>query len=323
MSKSCRSVRPHRVTRKQKFLEQMDQIVPWNDLIDLVRPFYYEGKRGRPPLGIERMLRMHFLQSWFSLSDVGIEEALLDSRAMASFARIDLETENVPDATTLLKFRRILENHNLSQAMFELVKQKLRDRELMMSGGSIIDATLIDAPSSTKNATGERDPEMCQTKKGNQYYFGMKAHIGVCAGSGYVHSLETTAANVSDIAMANKLIRDDDHTIYGDAGYLGIEKRPEIVERTQAQPLNFQINRRRSKVQKMPDGFFNWEKEIERRKSSVRSRGEHPFGIVKNIFGFTKTAYRGLKKNTERLFCLFTSANLLMCARSGRGYGSL
>ena len=214
MSKSCRSVRPHRVTRKQKFLEQMDQIVPWNDLIDLVRPFYYEGKRGRPPLGIERMLRMHFLQSWFSLSDVGIEEALLDSRAMASFARIDLETENVPDATTLLKFRRILENHNLSQAMFELVKQKLCDRGLMMSGGSIIDATLIDAPSSTKNATGERDPEMCQTKKGNQYYFGMKAHIGVCAGSGYVHSLETTAANVSDIAMANKLIRDDDHTIY-------------------------------------------------------------------------------------------------------------
>lgn len=191
MSKPCRSCRPHKVPRKQKFLEQMDAIVPWNELVELIRPYYYEGRRGRPPLGIEKMLRMFLLQAWFTLSDVGVEEALLDSRALANFARIDLESETAPDATTLLKFRHLLEKHNLCQSIFEFVTQKLQERGLIMQGGTIADASLIDAPSSTKNRKGERDPEMSQTKKGNQYYFGMKAHIGTCAHTGYVHSLVT------------------------------------------------------------------------------------------------------------------------------------
>lgn len=324
MSESCPStLRHHRKpTRLQNFLRDMNSIVPWKDLIELIRPYYYEGKRGRPPRGIELLLRMTLLQSWFTLSDRGIEEAVVNIKPMADFLGLDLDVDEVPDATTLLKFRHLLEKHDLQKAIFELINQKLSDRGLMMHGGTICDATLINAPSSTKNSTGTRDPEMHQTKKGNQYYFGMKAHIGVCAFSGYVHTLVTTAANVSDITMANDLIRDDDHIVYGDAGYKGLDKRPEIVERTREQDIEFRINRRRSSIQKVPENFINWEKQIERRLSSVRSKVEHPFRNIKGLFGFGKTVYRGLKKNTDRLFLLLASSNLLMCVRSGRLEGA-
>lgn len=315
--------RPHRVTRKQQFLHQMDSILPWGELIELIRPWYYKGERGRPPLGIEKMLRVYLLQCWFSLSDIGVEEALLDSRAMAEFARLDPTVENVPDSTTLAKFRHLLGKHELASRIFDFIVAKLGERGLIMQGGTIVDATLLAAPSSTKNAAGERDPEMSQTKKGNQYYFGMKAHIGVCAATGYVHTVKTTAANTHDVVMAGELLRDDDHILYGDAGYIGVEKRPEMQERSRKQAMSFQINRRRGSVQKVPAHFFNWEKSIERRKSSVRSKVEHPFRIVKCLFGYTKTVYRGIKKNTDRLLLLFASANLLMCAQSGRVNGSL
>jgi IS5 family transposase len=188
----------------------------------------------------------------------------------------------------------------------------------MMRGGSIVDATLIQAPSSTKNSRKQRDPEMCQTKKGNQYYFGMKCHAGVDAGSGYVHSLATTAANVHDITVASSLIREDDAVFYGDAGYLGIEKREEITGSAHLSGIDYRVNRRVGSVQKSPAGFINWEKQIERSKSAVRSKVEHPFLIVKRFFGYNKTIYRGLAKNTHRLHMLFVSANILMCVRAGR-----
>jgi IS5 family transposase len=188
----------------------------------------------------------------------------------------------------------------------------------MMRGGTIVDATLISAPSSTKNEKKERDPEMHQTKKGNQYYFGMKCHIGVDAGSGYVHSLETTAANVHDIMMAHRLIREEDEVVYGDSGYIGLEKREEVVNSPYLSRKEYRVNRRYKSVQRMPSGCIDWEKQIERRKSSVRSKVEHPFLIVKRFFGFCKTVYRGLEKNTHRLHTLFASSNLLMCIRAGR-----
>ena len=187
-----------------------------------------------------------------------------------------------------------------------------------MPGGTIVDATLLQAPSSTKNEKKQRDPEMCQTKKGNQYYFGMKCHVGVDAGSGYVHSLETTAANVHDITVAVELIREDDAVVYGDAGYLGLEKREESAGDERLSSIEYRINRRVGSVQKVPEGLPNWEKQIERRKSSVRSKVEHPFLIVKRFFGYSKAIYKGLPKNTHRLHVLFASANLLMCIRAGR-----
>lgn len=307
-----------RTTKREEFLKAMDTFIPWDEWVSYVEPYYPSGQRGRPPMGIERMLRMYLLQCWFNLSDEGIEEAIYDSFAFRSFMRINFAEEQVPDATTLLKFRHLLEKHEIGKVFFEAFTGTLDTCGYLMRGGTIVDATLIQAPSSTKNEKNERDPEMCQTKKGNQYYFGMKAHIGVDAGSGYVHSLETTAANAHDITMTSRLIRKDDEVAYGDAGYLGIEKREEIISDAHLSSIEYRINRRVGSVQKVPEGFFNWEKQIERRKSSVRSKVEHPFLIVKRFFGYSKAVYRGLAKNTHRLHMLFTSANILMCIRAGR-----
>jgi IS5 family transposase len=268
-------------------------------------------------MGIEKMLRMYLLQCWFNLSDEGIEDAIYDSHALRSFMKIDFAEEQVPDATTLLKFRHLLEKNGLGKVFFEAIRKTLEKCGYLMRGGSIVDATLIQAPSSTRNAQKQRDPERHSTQKGNPYYFRMKCHIGVGAGSGYVHSLETTAANEHDIVKASSLIRKDDKTVYGDAGYPGIEKRKEIAE---DEPLStdYRINRRVGGVQKAPLGRIAWEKEIKRRKSSVRAKVEPPFLIVKRFLGYSKTAYKGLAKNTHRLPILFASANLLMGVRAGR-----
>ena len=307
-----------RTTKREEFLKAMDEFIPWSEWISLIEPYYPSGKRGRPPMGIEKMLRMYLLQCWFNLSDEGVEDAIYDSYALRSFMKINFVDEQVPDSTTLLNFRHLLEKHGIAQKFFQAFNGTLEKCGYMMRGGSIVDATLIEAPSSTKNQRKERDPEMCQTKKGNQYYFGMKCHTGVDACSGYVHSLEFTAANIHDITVASKLIREDDGVVYGDAGYLGLEKREEVVSNTHLASIDYRINRRVGSVQKVPDGFINWEKEREHRKSSVRSRVEHPFLIVKRFFGYSKTVYRGLSKNGHRLYILFTSANLLMCIRAGR-----
>jgi IS5 family transposase len=309
-----------RTTKRDEFLKIMDKIIPWDEWVAFVEPFYPTGERGRPPVDKEKILRMYLLQCWFNLSDEGTEDAIYDSFAMRSFMKIDFVTEQVPDATTLLKFRHLLEKYDIGKKLFQAIAETLEKCGHMMRGGSIVDATLISAPSSTKNAKRERDPEMHQTKKGNEWHFGMKCHIGVDAGSGYVHSLETTAANISDIEVAAHLVRKDDEVVYGDAGYIGIEKRQEVKDDPCLSAKEYRINRRRKSVQRMPSGFIDWEKEIERRKSSVRSKVEHPFLLIKRYFGFAKTVYRGLAKNTHRLLVLFASANLLMCARAGRRF---
>lgn len=305
-------------TKRDEFLEIMEEIIPWYEWVALVEPYYFEGKRGRPPMGIEKMLRMYLLQVWFTLSDEGVEDAIYDSYAMRKFMGIDFITEQVPDATTLLKFRRLIEESGLGKAYFDAINRCLEQCGHMMKGGTIVDATIINAPSSTKNATGSRDPEMCQTKKGDQWYFGMKCHAGVDAGTGYIHSIEATSANVHDVSAASKLIRADDDVVYGDAGYLGIQKRPEIAEDAHMSGIDYRINQRPGKALSYAEGpsreLFRQE---EYQKSSVRCKVEHAFHIIKNIFGFCKVSYRGIAKNLNRLYMLAASANLLMCARSG------
>ena len=260
-------------TRREEFLKTMESIIPKEEWIALIAPYYPSGKRGRPPRGLEIMLRMYLLQLWFGLSDAMVEDSIYDSCAMRCFLGVNFGDAQAPDATTLLKFRHLLEEHDLAKKLFDDLSSRLESHGCMMRGGSIVDATIIQAPSSTKNATGERDPEMHSTKKGKQYYFGMKAHIGVDAGSGYVHTVTATAANAHDITEAPKLIRPDDETVYGDSGYIGLEKRPEISEDAQKSSIDYRINRRHDQLRQHTGNVGNaWDRSIERMKSSVRSK---------------------------------------------------
>jgi Transposase and inactivated derivatives, IS5 family len=307
-----------KTTRREEFLKTMDAIIPWQEWVELIRPYYPTGHRGRPPIGIEIMLRMYFLQIWFSLSDELVEDSIYDSYAMRSFLGIEFGENQAPDATTLLKFRHLIEKNDLAKNLFDDLSQRLESHGCIMRGGSIIDATIIQAPSSTKNSNGERDPEMHQTKKGNTYYFGMKAHIGVDAGSGYIHTITATAANAHDVTEGAKLIRKDDEVVYGDSGYTGLEKRPEVRDDEQKSKIDFRTNMRPGKLRRHKGNAGNdWDRFIEQRKSSVRCKVEHAFRLVKVFFGYRKTAYRGIAKNLNRLYMLFASANLLMCAQSG------
>ena len=307
-----------RKTKREEFLEIMDEIIPWDEWISLIIPYYPSGKRGRPPIGIEIKLRMYLLQVWFNLSDEGTEDAIYDSYAMRKFVGINFLEEDVPDATTLLKFRRLLEKHGLNKLFFEAINRVMVETGHMLKGGSVVDATIINAPSSTKNAQKQRDPEMHQTKKGSEWRFGMKCHIGVDAFSGLVHTIEVTPANVHDIAVASKLIREDDDVVYGDSGYLGLEKREEIVSDEHLSVIEYRINRRPSSLQKVSENSIDWDRVIEHLKSSVRCKVEHPFRIIKCLFGYRKVAYMGLAKNENRLYMLFASANLYALASSGQ-----
>ena len=308
-----------RKTKREEFLNTMDEMIPWSYWADMIRPYYPSGKRGRPPRGIETMLRMYLMQIWFSLSDEGMEDAIYDSYAMRSFMHIDFMKEQVPDATTLLKFRHLIEENRLGEKIFADVNARLESAGLIMHGGTIVDATLIAAPPSTKNRERKRDPEMHQTKKGNEWHFGMKVHAGVDAGSGYVHTITGTAANAHDITETSKLIREDDEVVYGDSGYLGVEKRTEIRNNESLSDIEFRINQRPSSLKMHPDfPGINWDKVRERQKSSVRCKVEHPFLIVKKQFGYARTVYRGIAKNMNRFHILFASANILMCSRAGR-----
>ena len=306
-------------TRKEEFLNKMEAMIPWEAWIEMIRPYYPTGERGRPPKEIETMLRMYLLQNWFNLSDEGVEDAIYDSYAMRKFLRIDFVTQQVPDATTLLHFRHLLEKEKIGEKIFADVLKRLEESGLLMHGGTIVDATIIAAPSSTKNRDGKRDPEMHQTKKGNQWYHGMKVHSGVDAGSGYVHTITGTPANVHDIVESANLIRETDEVMYGDSGYLGVEKRAELEGEERLSDVEFRINARPSSL-KIKDSYKgkNWDKEIEKQKSSVRSKVEHPFLIVKRQFGYAKVVYRGIAKNMNRFHVLFASANLVMCMRAGR-----
>jgi transposase, IS5 family len=255
---------------------------------------------------------MYLPQVWFSLSDEGVEDAVYDSYAMRRFMGLDFTMEQAPDATTLLHFRHLLEKHKLGKVLFDSQNEVFQEQGWTMRGGSIVDATIIAAPSSTKNAQGARDPQMHQTKKGNQWYFGMKAHIGVDAGTGYVHSVTATAANVHDLDETANLVRPDDEVVYADAGYQGVEKRPDVAGDQHLSRVEFRVAARKGRLKTMagPD------RAEESRKASVRAKVEHPFLIVKRDFGFTKTRYRGIGKNLNHLHMLFASANWLMRARA-------
>jgi IS5 family transposase len=301
-----------RTTKREEFLDIMEEIIPWDEWVDFVRPYYPDGRRGRPVKGIEKMLRMYLLQVWFNLSDEGVEDAIYDSYAFRKFMKIDFAEEQVPDATTLLKFRHLLERNHLGEAFFEAIKRVMDESGHIMHGGTIVDATIIEAPSSTKNAEKKRDPEMHQAQKGNTWHFGMKCHVGVDAGSGLVHSITATPANTADITEAHKLLRADDEFAYGDNGYAGIAKRPEIRNDEHLSKIDFRINRRPKSLPKLPGNMIDWEREIEHRKSAVRCKVEHVFRIVKNTFHFRKVRYKGLAKNFHKLNVLFACANLLM-----------
>ena len=304
-----------RVSRREQFLETMDATLPWARWVGLIEPHYYSdrpGKTGRKAKPIATMLRMYLLQVWFNLSDEGVEDAICDSCAMRKFMRLDFALEQVPDATTLLHFRHLLEAHKLGEKLFAAQTEIFEREGWIMRGGSIIDATIIAAPSSTKNSTGARDPEMHQTRKGNQWYFGMKAHLGVDAGTGYAHTVTATAANVHDLEEAPNLVRTGDETVYADYGYQGAAKRPEITEHEHHSKIEWRIAARKGALKTMPEH----DRAIESRKAAVRAKVEHPFLIVKRDFAFTKTRYRGIAKNLNHLQMLFASANWLMRARA-------
>ena len=305
-------------TRREEFLEIMDEIIPWDEWVSVIEPYYPQGKRGRPPMGIEKMLRMYLLQIWFNLSDPATEDAIYDSYAMRKFTEIDFMTEAVPDETTLCKFRHLLEKNELNKLFFDAINRVMVQTGHMMKGGTIVDATIINAPSSTKNAQKARDPEMHQTKKGNEWRFGMKCHIGVDAGSGLVHTMTVTAANEHDITETAKLLREDDRAVYGDSGYLGVQKRPKITSNEHFSKIDFRINRRPSSLPQVSDNAIDWERYIEKRKSSVRCKVEHAFRIIKCQFGFRKVVYKDLRKNENRLYAMFACANLYSLAIAGR-----
>ncbi|SIN63711.1 transposase, IS5 family [Vreelandella aquamarina] len=277
--------------------------MPWQRLIDALSPSYFPnaaGKRGRPPIGLERMLRIYFLQQWYALADEALEDAIYDSQAMRDFVAI----ESVPDATTLPCFRHLLEKHALTQRIFEEVNAHLAEQGLFMREGTIVDATIVAAAPSTKNKAKQRDPEMKQTRKGNQWYFGMKAHIGVDAVTGLTHRVAATSANIADVTMTSELVRDDDKRVYGDAGYTGMWKY--LDEEKDAPDSRCCVSAKRGAIKKMEDSPMKaLLLKIEKAKASIRAKVEHPFHVIKNLFGYRKVRYKGLARNQAQLFSLF------------------
>jgi IS5 family transposase len=297
-----------RKTRREVFLEEMELVVPWKALLGLIEPHYPVAGRGRRPYPLESMLRVHLMQNWFALSDPAMEEALYEIASLRAFARLSL-SEPIPDETTILNFRHLLEENDLAEDIFAAVNKHLQRRGLLLKKGSIVDATIIAAPSSTKNVEGERDPEMHQTKKGNQWYFGMKAHIAVDANSGLVHTVTTTAANESDVEQIADLLHGKEQHVWADSGYRGAQTR---VDR---EDLQWHIAARPSDIAKLPERRRKAAQKHEHRKASVRAKVEHPFRVIKRQFGLMKVRFRGLAKNTAHVVTLFALSNLWMARR--------
>ncbi|AOU97707.1 IS5 family transposase [Acidihalobacter yilgarnensis] len=293
-----------RATRRDVFLSTMEELVPWSALCAVIEPHYPKAGKGRPPVGLERMLRMYFVQHGFNLADEACEEALLDSTSLRRFVGIDLGRERVPDGTTLLKFRRLLEQHDLGATLFAQVNQTLQDRGLKVGTGTIVDATIIGAPSSTKNAHKTRDPDMHQTRKGQQWYFGMKLHIGVDSRTGVVHSAAVTAANVHDKHLLADLLHGEERRVYGDSAYAS----QKALIRAHAPRAKDFTNQRISKRGEVDEA----ERSRNRNKSRIRARVEHVFAVVKRLWGFSKVRYRGLDKNANRSFVVLGLANLYL-----------
>lgn len=295
-------------TRREIFLQEMDRVVPWKVLADLIEPHYPKAGKGRHPYPLEVMLRIHFMQQWFGLSDPAMEEALYDMAPMRRFAGLTLSSAGIPDETTILNFRHLLERNGLAAEILQAVNQLLQDQKLLVRQGTIVDATLIDAPSSTKNKAGARDPEMHQTRKGNQWYFGMKAHIGVDLHSGLVHTVVGTAANVSDVTQAHALLHGDEELVLGDAGYQGVDRREENEKRKVKWFVAMKPGKRRG----LRGVLGAMKQRLEKNKASLRAKVEHPFRAIKRQFGHTRVRYRGLAKNTAQLMTLFALSNLWM-----------
>ncbi len=297
-------------TKRDVFLGEMDLVVPWGRLEVLIAPHYTKPRKGRPQMPLGVMLRIYFLQQWYGLSDPGAEEALYDMHSMREFVGLDLADDTIPDETTILNFRHLLEAHNLTEALFEAVSSYLEDQSLLIRGGTIMDATLIAASPSTKNKSTKRDPDMSQTKKGNQWYFGMKAHIGVDANSGLVHTVKTTTAKVHDARMINDLIRADDKVIFGDKGYVS-DKRKRAAR---AGGVLWAVKDKRKRGRTLSSS----QKKRNRKHGSVRAKVEHVFRVIKCQFGYRKVRYRGLAKNAAQMFSLMAMANIYLARRNLR-----
>jgi len=298
-----------RRTRRDRFLAEIEAVTPWAELVSAIEAFYPKGDGpGRPAIGLPRMLRMYIAQQCFGLSDEGIEDAIYDSQAIRRFVGIDLSRETAPDATTLLKFRRLLEKHELTRKVFETINAHLAAKGLLLREGTIVDATLIAAPPSTKNQDKQRDPEMHQVKKGNEWHFGMKAHIGVDVESGLVHTVVGTAANVSDVTQAHALLHGEESVVFADAGYQGVDKREENCET----PVDWHVAMKRGVRKALPNTKRGKGLEaMEQAKASSRAKVEHPFHVLKNLLAHRKTRYRGLAKNIAHLMTLFGLVNLM------------
>ncbi len=294
-------------TRKREFLDEMERVVPWSALVALIEPHSPRAKTGRPPFPIETMLRIHFMQNWFTFGDQAMEEALIDTPLYRDFAGLNVDADRLPDAITILRFRHLLERHGLAQQMFATVNELLAAKGLVLKSGTAVDATIISAPSSTKNRSGERDPDMHQTKKGQQWYFGMKAHVGTDLLTGLVHSLVTTAANAADVTQVDGLLHGQETDVFADAGYQGAAQwtRAKVRWHVAMRP-----GKRRALDKSTPLGQLM--DKLETVKAQIRAKGEHAFRVIKRQFGFTKVSYRGLAKNTAKLHTLFMLGNLWM-----------
>jgi transposase, IS5 family len=294
-----------RTTRRERFLAEMNAVVPWARLTTLIEPHYPKAGSGRPPLPLERMLRIYFMQQWFNLSDPQAEDSLYDSESMRRFAGVELAEDVIPDETSILRFRHLLEEHKLTEAIFGEIRTLLDNKGLLLRSGTIVDATIIAAPSSTKNAQGERDPEMHQTRKGKDWYFGMKVHVGTSK-QGLVHSLATGPANEADISRIDDLLHGQERELYGDQAYWSEDHRQQCKHAG----IRYRVNRqaRNSKLTEQ-------QRRMNRSRSRRRARGEHAFLVVKRLWGFAKVRYRGLYKNTVRAFAIFALANLYLVRR--------
>ncbi|MDR1075437.1 MAG: IS5 family transposase [Xanthomonadaceae bacterium] len=298
-------------TRREVFLEEMERVVPWPALLALIEPPYPKAGRGRHPYALATMLRIHLLQQWYALSDPAMEEALYEIASMRQFAGLSL-LEAIPDETMILNFRHLLERHHLAERLFEAVNRYLHGQGLLLRQGTIVDATIINAPSSTKNSAGTRDPEMRSTKKGQQWFFGMKAHIGVDRDSGFVHTVVATAANVADVTQATRLLHGGEEEVYADAGYSGADRHAEV----KGKRLAWHIAGRRSRIKALSAGELRHISEfIEHLIAKVHARVEHPFRVIKRQFGYMKVRYRGLAKNAGQLNILFALSNLWMARK--------
>ena len=295
-----------KVTRRERFLGEMNAVVPWKRLLALIEPRYPKAGQGRQPLGLETMLRIYFVQQWFDLSDPGAEDSIYDSESIRRFVGVELSEDRIPDETTILRFRHLLERHNLTEAMFAEIRSLLEEKRLLLKAGTIVDATIIHAPSSTKNQSGRRDPEMKQTRKGNAWYFGMKVHTGTDK-SGLTHSLTVTDAGQADIKQMPELLHGEEREVYGDQAYWKEDDRRAFEEHN----VRYRVNRRPTAKHPLTD---RW-KMINRSRSRVRARGEHAYQVVKRQWGFNKVRYRGLAKNRARAYTLFALANLYMVRR--------